>query len=603
MRFRRKLLLVFALIVFMSVGTVAWITSALARRSFEQAEAQRTDSLVAQFRREFDRRGQEIAARVEAVANSEAAIHMAVSVSHGPPDYAEFLNEARTIAQNQQLDILDFVDAGGTIISSAQSPAKFGYKETIDVAKAPSTAFLDKEELPEGNTLILCAVRATHVGDSSLFVAGGRKLDKSFLATLDAPAGVRAFFYENLSPSFSSRFLIPAMGAVSAPELLLPVVQEVQQSGNDTRALIHWSGNAADDEIVDAIPLRGANHQLLGILLIANSRRAYVELRQRIRSAAGLSAGAGILLAVLLSGWLATRVTRPVERLAKAAHDVAAGNWTTRVNVDSHDELADLGESFNRMTRELLDSKERLVQAERVAAWRELARRLAHELKNPLFPLQLTVENLMRAHEKSPELFDEMFKESASTLLTEIASLKTIVSRFSEFSRMPQPHFQQVQLNEIVEEVIRVFHAQFNAPGRPPIETKLDLAATLQPIAADPDLLHRAISNLISNAIDAMPSGGTLGIRTGEDGNHAHVEVADTGTGLTPEDQARLFSPYFTTKPSGTGLGLAIVQSIVSDHGGRVMVQSKPGKGTTFSIELPHNADKLIAASAASEQS
>ncbi len=603
MRFRRKLLLVFVLIVFISVGTVAWITSALARRSFEQAEAQRTDSLVAQFRREFDRRGQEIATRVEAVANSEAAIRMAVSVSHGPPDYAEFLNDAKTIAQNQQLDFLDFVDSDGNIISSAQSPATFGYKETVAVAKAPATAFLEKLELQDGSALILCAIRTTVAGDSSLFVVGGRKLDQSFLASLDAPAGMRAFLYENLSSSFSSRFLISPASAGSPSELLMPVIQEVQHSGEDARELVHQSLNAADDETVDAIPLRGANHQLLGILLIANSRRPYVELRQHIRSAAGFSAGAGILLAVLLSGWVATRVTRPVEQLAAAAHEVASGNWQTQVNVESHDELADLAESFNRMTRELLDSKERLVQAERVAAWRELARRLAHELKNPLFPLQLTVENLMRAHEQSAEIFDEMFRESASTLLVEIANLKTIVSRFSEFSRMPQPQFQRVRLNDIVGEAIRVYHSQLNAPGRPSIETKQDLAANLPPIAADPDLLHRAISNLISNAIDAMPNGGTLAIRTGEKSYRVCLEISDTGTGLAPEDQARLFTPYFTTKKSGTGLGLAIVQSVVSDHGGRITVQSTPGEGTTFSIELPHNADKLIAASTTSAKS
>ncbi len=603
MRFRRKLLLVLALVVIVSVGTVASITSVLARRSFEQAEAQRTDALVAQFRHEFDRRGQEIATRVEAIANGETAIHMAVSLSHGPPDYAEFLNDAKTIAQSQQLDFLDFVDAEGKIISSAQSPAKFGYKEAVSVAKSPTTAFLEKVELQDGSGLILCAIRATVVGDSSLFAVGGRKLDKSFLASLDAPAGTRAFLYENLSSAFSSRFLISSAGTGSSPDLLMPVVQEVQESGKDARALVHWSGNAADDEIVDAIALRGTNNQLLGMLLIANSRRPYVELRQHIRSAAALSAGTGILLAVLLSGWLAVRVTRPVEELATAAHEIAAGNWSTQVNVDTHDELADLAESFNRMTRELLDSKERLVQAERVAAWRELARRLAHELKNPLFPLQLTVENLVRAHEQNQEVFDEMFKESAGTLLAEISNLKTIVSRFSEFSRMPQPHFQQVRVNGIVEEVLRVFQSQLHAPGRPSIEGKLEISPTLQSIAADPDLLHRAISNLISNAVDAMPDGGTLTIRTQEAGDRARLEISDTGTGLTPEDQARLFTPYFTTKPSGTGLGLAIVQSVVSDHGGRITVQSTPGGGTTFSIELPHNADKLTAASATSANS
>src|SRR5205807_8475652 len=139
------------------------------------------------------------------------------------------------------------------------------------------------------------------------------------------------------------------------------------------------------------------------------------------------------------------------EQLAEAAREVAAGNWSTQVPVTSADELGALAESFNRMTHELLSQKQQLVQAERVAAWCELARRLAHELKNPLFPLQLTVENLLRARQQSPEVFEEMFQESTATLLAEIANLKSIIGRVSEFSRMPQPQLQQANANEMMQ--------------------------------------------------------------------------------------------------------------------------------------------------------
>ena len=122
------------------------------------------------------------------------------------------------------------------------------------------------------------------------------------------------------------------------------------------------------------------------------------------------------------------------------------------------------------------------MQAERVAAWRELARRLAHELKNPLFPLQLTVENLVRARQQSPEQFDEIFRESSSTLLAEIANLKTIISRFSEFSRMPQPQFQRVQVNEIVQNVARLLQAQLQSPEHPRLNAGLNWRRTLRPL-------------------------------------------------------------------------------------------------------------------------
>ncbi|HXW93104.1 MAG TPA: ATP-binding protein [Terriglobales bacterium] len=599
MKFRRKLLLVFALTVVVCVAAVAWISSALARGVFEKADEQRTAALVAQFRREFDRRGEEIARRVDAVAKSEAATRMALSLSPGPPDYAAYLNEAQTLAETWQLDFLEFVDGEGTILSSTPWPAKFGYKESFPVMAAPRDSFLKQEQRPDSMALALVVVRRIPAGDSPLYVMGGRKLDKDFLASLEPSAGMKAFFYQNLGPSFTPQFLITPTGVTQPWELLAPIVQQVQQRGKETTSLIHWSSDAADDEMIDAIPLAGADREVLGILLVATSRKAYVELEQQIRSAAVVSGAAGIVLAILLSGWIASRVTRPVEQLAHAAQEIAAGHWNSEVNITSHDELGDLAQSFNRMTRELRDQRERLVQAERVAAWRDLARRLAHELKNPLFPLQLTIENLLRARQGSREQFDEIFQEGSSTLLAEIANLKAVVSRFSEFSKMPQPRFQQVQLNELVHDGVRLFQSQLGAPGHPPIECRLEMDRGLEPLAADPELLHRALANLILNAIEAMPNGGTLTLRTHQKGDRFYVEVSDTGSGLQPEQRERLFTPYFTTKQHGTGLGLAILQSVVSDHGGRITVRSNAGEGTTFSIELPRNADKLQPAEAA----
>jgi signal transduction histidine kinase len=519
---------------------------------------------------------------------------MALALSRGSPDYGTFLNEARTIADSQQLDFLEFVDSQGTIISSAQWPAKFGYKESLTLVSAtPKGAFLKQEELPDSAALGLFAVREVNLGPNPLFVIGGRRIDKDFLSSLELPTGMRAMFYQNLGSSFSRQFLIDTAGVVQQADQIAPIIQQLQHQRQETTTLVHWSSDAADDETIDAIPLTGQDNQLLGVLLIGNSRRPYVELRQHIRSAAVLSGAAGIILAILLSGWASARVTRPVEQLARAARDVASGNWNTQVAVSSSDELGELAESFNRMTRELLAQREHLLQAERVAAWRELARRLAHELKNPLFPLQLTVENLLRARQQSPQQFEEIFQESSSTLLAEIANLKAIISRFSEFSRMPQPQFQEVKLNDVVQNVGRLFQAQLGAPERAPIECKLELAEPMEPLAADPELFHRALSNLVCNAMDAMPHGGTLTLRTRQHGDLSYVEVSDTGTGLTPEECERLFTPYYTSKAHGTGLGLAIVQSVISDHGGRISVHSESGRGTTFVIELPRNVDKL----------
>jgi len=605
MMFRRKLLAVFALTVFLSVAAVTLLVSAVTRRAFDRSEEERTAALVTQFRREFNRQGEVVERRVAAIAASEAVNRMAMALNHAPADSGPYFELAKATAENGPLDFLEFVGSDGSIISSAQWPAKFGYPEAAASslpAAADQGAFLKQEELPDGTALGLFAVRAVRVGEHPVYVIGGRRLDKSFLSGLDVPAGMRALLYQNRGERFAAELLVdPSVSAAENPrpaDKLAGLIDAVRQSKQEMTSVVHWSGDQAEDEVFHAIPLLGLaagaapgkDRPLLAILLIGNSRRTYVELMRRIRSAALMVGGGGILLAVLLSSWAAARVTRPVEQLAHAAQEVAAGNWNVRVDVNGDDELGQLADSFNRMTTELLGQKERLMQAERVAAWRELARRLAHELKNPLFPLQLTVENLVRARQQNPEQFEEVFRESARTLLAEISNLKGIIGRFSEFSKMPQPQLHPVQVNDVVQGVMQLYQSQLEAPGRAKISCEVQLDPHLARVEADAELLHRAISNLVLNAMDAMPQGGTLTLRTRGDDGKVLIEVADTGTGLTPEECARIFTPYYTNKLHGTGLGLAIVQSVVSDHGGRIRMQSQPGRGTTFVIELPRDS-------------
>jgi two-component system, NtrC family, nitrogen regulation sensor histidine kinase NtrY len=607
MMFRRKLLAVFAMTVFLSVATVAYLVSAVTRRAFDHSEDERTAALVMQFRREFYRQGDEVVRRVETIAASEAVSHMALALSRASADSGPYFELAKTAAENNQLDFLEFVESDGTIVSSAQWPAKFGYPDsavTAFSADANQGAFLKQEELQEGTALGLFAVRATHLGDRPVYVIGGRRLDKTFLAGLDMPTGTRVLLYQNQGDHFAPESLVDPTasdaGNVSAPQKLESLVDAVRQSKKEMSGFVEWSGDRSEDELFHALPLLGAgsgsDRPLLAILLIGNSRRTYIELMRHIRSAALMVGGGGILLAILLSSWAAARVTRPVEQLAHAAHEVAAGNWNARVDVLGDDELGQLADSFNRMTTELLGQKERLMQAERVAAWRELARRLAHELMNPLFPLQLTVENLVRARQQNPAQFDEVFRESSRTLLAEIANLKGIIGKFSEFSKMPQPQMQLVQVNDVIRGVKQLFQAQLQGQMeedacRAKISCELQLDPHLEPVAADAELLHRAISNLVLNAMDAMPQGGVLALRSRNEDGKVLIEVADTGLGLMPEECERIFTPYYTSKQHGTGLGLAIVQSVVSDHGGRIRVHSEPRRGTTFVIELPSGAN------------
>jgi two-component system, NtrC family, nitrogen regulation sensor histidine kinase NtrY len=611
MSFRKKLLLLFAATVLLCVAVISASVYSTIRRSFEQANQDRANAIAAQFRSEFQRRGSEVVRKVESVAAGETVQRIALDLNRGATDSGEYVSAAHTLAGQQQLDFLELVDYRGTILSSAQWQAKFGYPETAipeaatTAAAAPAGPFLKREELPDGATLGLFAVRTVRVGEQPLYVIGGERLDQGFLSTLDIPTGTRVLLYQNLDTKWNPKSLLDLNGPAAGADKIAPLAAQVRDTLQESQSVIHWTSDPADAEVFHAIPLTGpifipanpsptnqspanqtdANQQLMGVLLVGSSRRPLIELQRQVVSTAMLVGGAGILVAVLASLWFAARVTRPVVSLAEAARRVAAGDLGAKVEVESSDELGELAASFNRMTEDLVQQRDRTLQAERVAAWRELARRLAHELKNPLFPLQVTVENLMRAKQKSPEMFEEVFHEGTATLLAEINNLKTIIGRFSEFSRMPQPQPRPTQVNDVVRSVLRVFHAQLQEKNQ--IAVRTEMAAALPEISADPDLLHRALQNLVLNAIDAMPQGGDLAIRTATLGDRIEISVSDSGSGLTHEECERLFTPYYTTKQHGTGLGLAIVQSVVSDHGGKISVESTKEKGTTFRIELP----------------
>ena len=610
MSLRQKLLLLFSLTVAAAVAAVAWTVLVRIRHVFEVRDQEETALFVSQFQREFQHRSQEVAAAVNRVAASERARAMAFELAQSG-DAAAYLTEAQSMAQDAQLDFLEIVGTDGNVVSSAQWPARFGYPEPA-AANASTTPFLKREELPDGSTALgLFAVHA--VGGTEVRLIGGERLDQSFLADLPAAPGMQIGLYSDansatVAVNFATETTAPTLAAFDPARLLGPngpvqaasqyrnLIDAARLGGQQVSGIVNPTGRREHSLNATAIPLKNGQGNVMAVLVVAIARSGMVEAQQHIRAiACGVAAG-GILLAIAFSLWIAARVSRPIEQLAHAAEEVAGGNWDVRVTPRGRDEVSVLARSFNHMTEQLEGQRDRLVQSERVAAWRELARRLAHELKNPLFPLQLTVENLVRARKLPEAEFDEVFRESTATLATEIANLKTIIGRFSEFSKMPKPELERIEASEVVWRVALLhFPTLVRKGGRSvekstneeKIQCSVEFSLDPMPLLADPELLHRALSNLVLNAMDAMPDGGTLTISAQPKGESVELRVADTGQGMTPEECKRLFTPYYTTKQHGTGLGLAIVQSVIADHAGTIAVESPAGGGATFIITLP----------------
>ena len=592
MSFRTKLFLLFLVTVLTSVSAVTYSVTHYTRSAYEEMDNQRTTALVSQFQKELAQQREVVARDVENVTNADVTLKMAIDQTKPDPDLSLYVRDASGAAQEHGLDFMEFVIADGTLISSAEYPARVGYKETWVTSVRDwngSEAFLRRVELPNEVAVSLTAVRAQPNVAKPFYTIGGRRLNENFLASLVAPAGLRALLYLNLESGagFVPEDVLSSTGKVEQAEKFAPMVAQLQKQPGPLVQTIQWTNDADSAETFHALPLMGRNGELLGALLVGSSRADLVHLTRHVMKLAAAIAAATMLIGLFLTWWVSARITKPIEDLAEGAREVAAGHWHTRIDLRGQDETGQLAAAFNHMTQTLSAQRERLVQTERVAAWRELARRLAHELRNPLFPLQITVENMQRARQLGNEQFLEVFNESTATLKAELTNLNSIVNRFSDFSKMPPPEFSRVEINEVIRGAVRLFEPQFHEVGKPTITTEYFLKEGLPEIDGDPELLHKAFQNLVLNALDAMPAGGTLTFRTTETQNGVRVEVSDTGKGLTPEECSRLFTPYYTTKQQGTGLGLAIVQSVISDHRGTISVASEEGHGTTFRIELP----------------
>ena len=570
MTLRARLALAFALFAVVPLAATLWPVSRALSRALEAEHAARLDGAAHAVEGELaSLAAHATVALADLVASPEVEAFAREHGSGAGP--AEEAARAGEWGAARGLPVLAITEPDGRVVSSAQLPGRAGdvdpelaalYASSPPGRAAPRVL---SQVGPGGvePVLALVAWRELAGGAAPLRIAAGTTVGRELATRLAALTGgavaVRASDGTLLAEAQPPRAAAPA----GAP-------------GTVSR----WLGRLGAASRV--LPLGSPGAPAAARVEVSVASEGLARARATVLLAFVAALAAAVAAAAVAARLLASRVTRPVEALRDAAARVAAGELGVRVGVSAQGELGELVRAFDAMSADLAQSRASLAHAERIAAWREVARRLAHEIKNPLTPIAMGVETLRDAFERGRPDFPEIFGEGTRAISDEVRRLKKIVDEFSRFARLPAPERAAVPPEELVAAALALF------PESPGVTLSREVEPGLPPVHADRDQVLQVLLNLVRNALEAMPDGGALRVRAARAaGGGVAFTVSDTGPGIAPEDVARVFEPYFTTKQGGTGLGLAIAQRIAEEHGGALTAESRAGHGAAFTLTLP----------------
>ena len=328
------------------------------------------------------------------------------------------------------------------------------------------------------------------------------------------------------------------------------------------------------------------------------SKQPLAEAQRKMDRSIALSGGIAVLLAIAMAVFIANSLSRPIVQLARQTREVLRGK-ARPVRAGGGRELAELARSFNQTNEELATLRRRLAVTERIAARREVARHIAHEIKNPLAPIRAAVETLRRLRARGSPEFDGYFEEATATVLAEVHRISTIVSEFSKFARLPPPKLGRVDVEAVARSVVGL-HDGKGITGAPRVVLR---AEPVPEVLADRDQLVQVLTNLVQNGLEAARGIGDppvmprVEVLVGPEDTHTvRITVRDNGPGVSAAMRERLFEPYASSKPGGTGLGLAIAQRIAFEHGGEIRYVDPPGGegGARFDVLLPVDGPPLL---------
>jgi signal transduction histidine kinase len=563
----------------LATGIVYWLASSALVTELEG----RADHAADRVEAYLQLRGED-AREAVASLSQEAKLRMTLAllaIGDEGPGTSLVVGLAEESVAGTDLDLFEILDSEGTVLSSAHWKANYGesHAEKAAIARethgAPAATVFD---ILGDKRLSLISARPAVAGDSEFMIVGGYYMDAKVIGELKSLLDVDVFLVT-----------LPRSQGAGAGQETAPA-----NAGDDEGTKPESQGDAAvsgeggsisiGTHIVREVYLPHTGPDPVAKFVVGVSRAALMGLSSDLRRAFLLAAAGALVFSWIVAFIMARGTTRRLERLTEGARRVAAGNLETPVGGEGSDEVGQLVSSFNKMLVDLKESRSRSARMERIAAWREVARRIAHEIKNALSPIQLSIENVQRGYAKGGKDFEKVLNKATETVRDEVDGLREMVDEFSQLARMPAPTLARNDLRGVAERVVGL-HENF----RPGVSVELDPPSGPVEAEIDPGLLSRALGNIVANAIEACGRRGRVVVSLkGDDAtNHVRIDVTDNGAGMQPEAIERIFEPYYTTREDGTGLGLAIVMKIVADHGGNVEVESKPGTGSTFSIVLP----------------
>jgi signal transduction histidine kinase len=568
---RRKLfMLLFTAAVLPILGILIFLHFLTLNQQQELAQ-RRLSSVVSGVIGFYDRTGIGVLSQVKALTeNDDLKRTLLLTDEIGFIDQASLIKNTKRHLMLLNLDYLTITDPRGEALAQGHDQSVFGFHLTDDLIVGEALTgqpihSLGMRDIKGNETLMVLAASPVWFKDRAIgVVLGGIIIDESYLDDLKALSGAELILLRD--------------GLIKGSTI----------PGNLNQLPVDTTANVFSSIELGGIPykfsayaLRDFSGEKVADLMIGISTYDLVTVFDRVSLMFIIFAGISFLFTFGLAWGFSYRITHPISELAEASSRLATGDFDVEMTTKNRDEIGKLVASFNSMAADLREYREKLINTERMTAFTQMAQKIAHEIKNPLTPIQVSIQDLKNSYEGNDRDFPLILEKSCDTVLEEVSSLARIVKEFSEFARFPSPQPSEENLNELMRSYTELYSGDIES-GR----LRLDLGDNYLTVIVDRDHLKRAVHNILKNAFEASGETGMVELKTYGDDGYAVIEVTDSGPGFSPLARKNIFSPYFTTKPDGSGLGLVIVKKIITDHEGLIEIDDAAETGTSVKIKL-----------------